>query len=403
MRRQLREAKKEVVGAWLLITVFLLVRCASSSRPEEVGMSLERLRQLDRLMAECLEQKYFPGAVILVGRKDKVVFRKAYGLAQWVPSREPMRIDMLFDLASLTKPIATATSIMILVERGKLSLRDRVKDYVPEFSDYITESGEKGEEARLWHLLTHTSGLPAYANAEEIAKLYGSPCSLEAIVRYIASLKKEFPAGKDFRYSCLGYITLAYIVKKVSGQDLATFAAENIFRPLGMKHTFFNPEPHLREKCVPTQVVDGKPLRGVVHDPLARLQGGVSGNAGLFSTADDLARFARMMLGGGQLEGRQVLSPLSLKRMTEVFPEVMFSGRGLGWDIDSVYASNRGDLFGRNSYGHTGYTGTSLWIDPETETFVIFLTNRVHPDDKGVIIPVRTRVANIVAGAIIRD
>lgn len=402
MRQQLL-ARKKPIAAWLLITIFLSARCASSSRPEEVGVSLDRLRQLDDLMAECLQQKYFPGAVILVGRKDKIVFRKAYGLAQWLPSPEPLHLDMLFDLASLTKPIATATSIMILVERGKLSLRDKVKDYVPDFSDYVSESGEKGEEARLWHLLTHTSGLPAYANTEEVAKLYGSPCSLEAIVSYIASLKKEFPAGKDFRYSCLGYITLAYIVKKVSGQDLAAFAMENIFRPLAMEHTFFNPPAHLRVKCVPTKVIDGRPLRGVVHDPLARLQGGISGNAGLFSTADDLARFARMMLSNGQLEGERILSPLSLKRMTEVFPEVLFSGRGLGWDIDSVYASNRGDLFGRRSYGHTGYTGTSLWIDPETETFVIFLTNRVHPDDKGVIIPVRTRVANIVAASIVRD
>jgi len=388
----------------LLLFSFLMVvvsSCSGLTRPEEVGMSSERLKQLDRLMAECLRQKYFPAAVIVVGRKDKIVFRQAYGHSQWVPAPKPIKIDMIFDLASLTKPIATATSIMILVERGQLSLWDKVKDYVPEFSVYVDKNGEKGEEARLYHLLTHTSGLPAYTDAQEVAKTYGSPCPTETLVKHIAALKKEFAPGQDFRYSCLGFITLAYIIKKVTGQDLAAFASENIFKPLEMKRTSFKPPLSWKEHCVPTEVIDGQPLIGVVHDPLARLQGGISGNAGLFSTGDDLAIFARMMLHQGEFNGRRILSPLSVKRMTEIFPDVLFSGRGLGWDVSSVYSSNRGDLFGRSSYGHTGYTGTSMWIDPETETFVIFLTNRVHPDDKGVIIPVRSRVANIVAAAII--
>jgi len=371
-------------------------------RPEAVGFSYERLKLLDQFLVDCIQQKYFPGAVVIVGRHDRIVFRQAYGHAQWIPEPRPMKIDMLFDLASLTKPVATATSIMILVERGKLSLHDRVRDYVPEFSVYEDEKGQKGEEARLWHLLTHTSGLPAYTSAEEVARLYGSPCPTEMLVKHIASLKKEFPPGKDFRYSCLGYITLAYIIQKITGKDIATFARENIFLPLGMKKTFFNPPPELKDQCVATEVISGKPLIGIVHDPLARLQGGISGNAGLFSTADDLALFARMMLHQGELDGQRILSPLSVRRMTEIYPEVLFSGRGLGWDINSPYSTNRGDLFGRSSYGHTGYTGTSIWIDPETKTFVIFLTNRVHPDDKGVIIPVRSRVANLVAAAIIQ-
>jgi CubicO group peptidase (beta-lactamase class C family) len=371
-------------------------------RPEAVGFSSERLKLLDQFLVDCIQQKYFPGAVVIVGRHDRIVFRQAYGHAQWIPEPRPMKIDLLFDLASLTKPVATATSIMILVERGKLSLHDRVRDYVPEFSVYEDEKGQKGEEARLWHLLTHTSGLPAYTSAEEVARLYGSPCPTEMLVKHIASLKKEFPPGKDFRYSCLGYITLAYIIQKITGKDIATFARENIFLPLGMKKTFFNPPPELKDQCVATEVIAGKPLIGIVHDPLARLQGGISGNAGLFSTADDLALFARMMLHQGELDGQRILSPLSVRRMTEIYPEVLFSGRGLGWDINSPYSTNRGDLFGRSSYGHTGYTGTSIWIDPETKTFVIFLTNRVHPDDKGVIIPVRSRVANLVAAAIIQ-
>lgn len=394
--------------AEILLTVFMIFiliyssPILASTRSENVGLSAERLKFLDKYLQECIQQKYFPGAVIVVGRKDKVVFRQAYGYSQLVPEPKPMKIDLLFDLASITKPVATATCIMILVERGKLSLQDKVRDYVPEFSLYEDDKGQKGDEARLWHLLTHTSGLPAYTRAEEVAKLYGSPCSTETLVKHIASLKKEFPPGKNFRYSCLGYITLAYIIKKVTGQDISTFASENIFQPLGMKHTFFNPPAEVRNRCVATEVIEGRPLIGLVHDPLARLQGGISGNAGLFSTADDLAIFARMMLHQGEFNGRRILSPLSVKRMTEIFPEVLFAGRGLGWDINSAYSTNRGDLFGRSSFGHTGYTGTSIWIDPETETFVIFLTNRVHPDDKGVIIPVRVRVANLVAAAIIK-
>lgn len=402
------KAKKNNLLRAILLTVFMFFNLIYNSpllaltRPEEVGLSAERLKLLDKYLIECIQKKYFPGAVIVVGRRDKIVFRQAYGYSQLVPQPKPMKIDMLFDLASMTKPVATATCIMILVERGKLSLQDKVRDYVPEFSVFEDNQGQKGEEARLWHLLTHTSGLPAYTNAEEVAKLYGSPLPTETLVKHIASLKKEFSPGKDFRYSCLGYITLAHIIKKVTGQDIGTFASENIFQPLGMKDTFFNPPAEVQSRCVATEVIGGKPLIGLVHDPLARLQGGISGNAGLFSTADDLAIFARMMLHQGEFNGRRILSPLSVKRMTEIFPEVLFAGRGLGWDINSAYSTNRGDLFGRSSYGHTGYTGTSIWIDPETETFIIFLTNRVHPDDKGVIIPVRARVANLVAAAIVR-
>jgi CubicO group peptidase (beta-lactamase class C family) len=169
-----------------------------------------------------------------------------------------------------------------------------------------------------------------------------------------------------------------------------------------MNRTFYNPPPQFLALCVPTQVVDGSPLRGVVHDPLARLQGGVSGNAGLFSTADDLAVFAQMMLNGGEWNGVHILGPLTVERMTEVFPKVADTGRGLGWDFTSDYGTVRGDLFSYGSYGHSGYTGTSIWLDPETKTAVIFLTNRVHPDDKGEIIAMRSKVANVVAASILR-
>ncbi|MEN6312040.1 MAG: serine hydrolase domain-containing protein, partial [Acidobacteriota bacterium] len=306
----------------VLLTVLILLGSVPSlrgqsvpaARPEDVGMSSKQLARLDTLMAEALERKDFPGAVLLVTRKGKTVYRKVFGRSQWLPEPKPMTVDMIFDMASVTKPVATATSIMILVEQGRIRLWDRVKLYIPEFSAYIQEKGIPGEEVRLWHLLTHTSGLPPYTEPNDVEKKYGRPCSTEDLIQVISAIPKETPPGTRFTYSCLNYITLAGIIKKVTGKSVAEFSAENIFKPLGMTRTFYNPPAEFLPLCVPTQVVDGAPLRGVVHDPLARLQGGVSGNAGLFSTADDLAVFAQMMLNGGEWNGVRVLSPLSVDR-----------------------------------------------------------------------------------------
>ncbi len=395
-------------GHWIVLGLFAigagsgLAQGLPQAKPEDVGMASERLALLDVLLNGALAREDFPGAVLLVARKGRTVWRKAYGQSQRIPEGRPMDVDMIFDLASVTKPVATATSIMILVERGRIRLWDKVKDYVPEFTPYILEGGIPGEDARLWHLLTHTSGLQPYLDAKEVEQKYGNPCSVDILVKDIAGLRKGSPPGTTFTYSCLGYIVLAYIVKSVSGQTIAEFSAENIFKPLGMTHTFYNPPADFLDRCVPTLVYDGIPLRGVVHDPLARLQGGISGNAGLFSTADDLAIFSRMMLNGGELGKVRILSPLAVERMTEIFPRTNSSGRGLGWDLDSDYATVRGDLFGPSSYGHSGYTGTSIWIDPETQTSVIFLTNRIHPDDKRDIVALRSQVANVVAASIIK-
>jgi CubicO group peptidase (beta-lactamase class C family) len=400
----MKKAAKLAVALWLIVgsVSAVLGQSVPAARPEEVGMSSKHLAYLDQIIQEALQRKDFPGAVLVVTRKGKTVYRKAFGQSQWLPEPMPMTADMIFDLASVTKPVATATSVMVLVERGAIRLWDRVKEYIPDFAVYLQEKGVAGEDARLWHLLTHTSGLPPYTDPKEVEKKYGRPCPTEDLVKVIAAIPKETPPGKQFTYSCLNYITLAYIVKKVTGQTIAEFSAENVFKPLGMSRTFYNPPSQFLPLCVPTQVVDGSPLRGVVHDPLARLQGGVSGNAGLFSTADDLAVFAQMMLRGGEWKGVRILSPLAVERMIEIFPKVAESGRGLGWDLTSDYGTVRGDLFGYNSYGHSGYTGTSIWIDPETQTAVIFLTNRVHPDDKGEIIAMRSKVANVVAASILK-
>lgn len=371
-----------------------------SARPESVGMSSTHLNLTKASINAAIERKDFPGATLLVARKGKIVMREAFGKSQWVPEDKPMQIDMIFDLASVTKPVATATSIMILVEQGRIRLWDKVKEFIPEFSTYVDEDGNPGEDARIWHLLTHTSGLPPYTPAKEVEKKFGNPCSMDSLVKHIALLKKTDPPGTAFHYSCLGFITLAEILDRITGQTLSEFSVKHIYKPLKMEHTFYNPTETFKEKCVPTEVIDGKPLIGIVHDPLARLQGGISGNAGLFSTVDDLAIFAQMMLNKGTFKGTRILSPLTVERMTSVYPEVEFSGRGLGWDLNSAYSTNGGDLFGPVSYGHSGYTGTSIWIDPETETFVIFLTNRVHPSDGGAVLSLRSRIANIVASSI---
>ena len=398
-------SRKMKAAAAILLAALICASCGRSDLPrgsaKDSGFSPDRLARVSDIIKEAIVRKEFPGAVLLVARKGKVVLHEAYGESRWVPDHRPMERDMIFDLASLTKPVATAASVMLLVERGQLSLWDRVKTYVPNFVPYRDWFGADGEDARIWHLLTHTSGLQPYTDAELAAKALGRPCTPEALAGYIAALPKDNPAGEKFAYSCLGYITLAEIVRKVSGLTLDRFAAENLYRPLGMSRTSFRPDPSTSDLCVPTQLVDGKPLLGIVHDPLARLQGGVSGNAGLFSTARDLAIFAQMLLDKGVYRGTRIFSPAAVERQTSVFPRTSFSGRGLGWDLLSAYASNGGDLFGAKSFGHTGYTGTSLWVDPDTKTIIVFLTNSVHPDDKGKVGPLRSRVANVVAAAIL--
>lgn len=389
------------MGILFIVSSFGLSKTLPETKPQDVGMSAARLSCLDFIIQDAIQNQHFPGAVVLVARKGKIVFHRAYGESQWIPKPQPMEKSMIFDLASLTKPVATATSIMILVEKGKIRLWDKVKDFIPSFPPYKSEAGSQKKDIRIWHLLTHTSGLPPYADVEKVKEKYGDPCPMESLIGHISHLPKSDPPGKSFHYSCLGYITLHSILKKVTGMNLALFSEKHIFHPLGMTQTFFNPPSHLNSRCVPTEVIAGNPLKGIVHDPLARLQGGVSGNAGLFSTAQDLAVFSQMILNKGKYRGTRILSPLTVERMTSIYPQASFAGRGLGWDLNSPYATAGGDIFGPHSFGHTGYTGTSLWIDPQTKTVVAFLTNRVHPHDEGSVVSLRSKVANVVAGSII--
>ncbi|MBM3236748.1 beta-lactamase family protein [Candidatus Poribacteria bacterium] len=370
---------------------------------KDVGMSSERLLRIFDVVHEAMDKEDIPGAVVLVGRYNEVIFREAIGYSQLVPNKVPMRVDLMFDMSSATKPVATATSIMILAERGQLRLTDRVRNYVPNFNRYVYPDGTEAPDARIWHLLTHTSGVPPYTDADSAAAKLGRPCTTEALVNYIAQLPKLSAPEDEYHYSCLGFITLAYIIEKVSGTNVAEFAKENIFKPLGMNYTTYVPEQLLKPLCVPTQVIDGEPLQGIVHDPLARLQGGISGNAGLFSTADDLAVYARMMLNGGIWDDARILSPVTIHRMIGIPGTKANATRGYGWVVKRGQSWVGGDLLPDGGFGHSGYTGTSMWINPTTGVFIIVLTNRVHPIDDGDVDWLRSSIANVVAGAVMEE
>jgi uncharacterized protein YbbC (DUF1343 family) len=371
------------------------------------GISSQRLARIDRVVQQAIEKKELPGAVIVVGHHGQIVWRKAYGARAVEPAREPMTTDTIFDLASLTKIVATSTSIMILIERGEVRLNDLVIKFIPEMK------GEGRDAITIEQLLTHTSGFAPDFDLRERWIGYD-----EAMKRLYREPLRN-PPGSRFVYSDIGFIALGEVVHRVSGQTLDEFARQNIFQPLGMKHTAYKPAANLFSRIAPTEKRRGQMnylgdnakdvgtegeqwLRGQVHDPTSFRMGGVAGHAGLFSTADDLAIYCRMIMNGGRYGAVQILSPMSVAAMTT--PHAVSEqgqARGLGWDIATTFSSNKGDLFPLGSFGHTGFTGTSIWIDPSSDTFIVFLSNRVHPDGKGDVGPLRGRVASIVAGSIL--
>ena len=369
-----------------MTTLLILLLClAAGCRPEQEREYRLRFTEIDRVIEEEMAKGNFPGAVVLVGQQDEIVYWQAFGNEVVDPCEEPTGRNTIFDLASMTKPIATATSIMILRDRKAIELDDYVSKYLPAFAC----NGK--EQARIEHLLTHTSGLPAYTNAAKIKEQFGSPCP-DKVIEKICSLEAVNKPGEEFRYSCLGYITLAKIIETVSGQCIGDFSGQNIFRPLGMKHTSYNP-PEARERDIAaTEVVDGLGLRGTVHDPLARLMAGLSGNAGLFSNAYDLSIYCRMLLNSGKWRGTRILSPEAVTLLTVARTH----GRACGFDVNSRYAWVKGSYAPEEAFCHTGYTGTSIVCDPASKTFIIILTNRVHPNDDGTTKPVRIKISDIV-------
>jgi uncharacterized protein YbbC (DUF1343 family) len=370
---------------------------AQAARP--AGIDLRRLDGIEALVQDDIAQQRLPGAVVLVGRRDRIVYQKALGNRALVPATERMSLDTIFDVASLTKVVATTTSVLILIEEGKLRLNERVATFIPGFERY----GKADITIR--HLLTHVSGLRPDVDLADA--WVGSEAAIQLAVEEVPMA----PPGARFVYSDINFFLLGEIVRRISGQPLDQFAAERIFKKLGMKDTMFNPPASLQPRIAPTQRCTpyGWPcegpgmtmLRGTVHDPTARRMDGVAGHAGLFSTAADLAVFCRMLLAGGTFRGARVLSPLAVEKMTSpASPGGDRNVRALGWDYDSAFSGNRGELLPLGSFGHTGFTGTSLWIDPATGLFVVFLSNRVHPDGKGDVTPLRARVATVAAAAL---
>lgn len=333
-------------------------------------LEFDREKEVRETLQRAVERRVIPGAVFWIEREGQTI-RGAIGRRAVIPRREAMSEDTIFDLASLTKVVATAPSVMLLLEQGRIRLDDGVAEHLPEFA------GEQRERITLRHLLTHVSGLKPSLPKEPAWTGY------ETGVRLACVSVPEHGPGEVFRYSDINFILLGEVVRRVSGLPLPEFARRHLFEPLAMKDTGFNPAPALRGRIAPTERDERKVmLRGMVHDPSARRMGGVAGHAGLFGTAADLARFGRMILNGGELDGARVLRAETVRRMTAVqTPVAMLEKRGLGWDIDSRYSRPRGALFPIGSFGHTGFTGTCMWMDPFSRTFFVFLSSRLHATD----------------------
>lgn len=325
------------------------------------------MTRVDQLMERALGEGVFPGAVLAVGSSEQATIH-TYGVTTTLEGGAPVSEETIYDLASLSK-LFTATAALMLLERGEFRLDDPVGRFLPAFAQ-----GDKAE-IRLRHLLTHTSGLPAFNPYYQVAR--GQAEMLDAIARTAL----QYKTGSQVVYSCLGFITLANVVQTVTGQSLDRFLSDNLFEPLGMGSTGYGPIEQPRERVAPTEECPwrGRVVWGEVHDENAFAQGGVSGNAGLFSTAPDLVRFAQMMLRRGSSELGRILAPTTIRTATRNYTPGLQENRGLGWQMRSNEYPWCGDLAPANSYGHTGFTGTSLWISPDDDLFVVLLTNRVHP------------------------
>lgn len=389
-------------------------------KPERVGMDSQKLLKADSIINKAISKGDIPGAVLAVVRHGKMAYLKAYGNRQVWPEVKPMTTNIIFDMASCSKAMSTAISALILCEEGKFRMLDAVNRYVPGFEDWKDESGET-TTIRIQHLMTHTSGLPAYYSPDP--KATPNP---DACIEHIAHMKRGFEPGKGFRYSCLNFITLQRIIETVSGTSLRNFSRKHIFEPLGMNYTDYIPcSPdadgvwhNTDQPCWAPLMPKGEDWRnivapttkqgpdsvlcGMVHDPLARIMNsGISGNAGLFSSAEDIAILCAMLQNEGTWNGKRIMSKQTARMLRTVPDFAKPYGRTYGWDNYSAYASCNGDLFSKQTYCHTGFTGTGIVIDPELDCSVILLTNSVHPDEGGSTVRLRSVVSNAVAASII--
>ncbi len=354
-----------------------------------------KLAEIDDAVEGGVAQEKIPGGVFWLEHEGEI-YAKAYGNMSVEPEIIPTRPDAIYDAASLTKVVATTPAILLLMESGQIELDGPVHRYLEDYTD------GKGTDLTIRHLLTHTSGLPP-----------GIPLSIEtkggskkwegyetALALAVAERPRTEP-GTQFVYSDINFILLGEIIQRVTGRTLEAFTREEVFEPLGMVDTGYLPSPDLKSRIAPTNWEDGEMLRGAVHDPVCRRAGGVLGHAGLFTTAADLARFSRMILNKGELNGIRLFQRESVELMTSTqSPDQVEALRGLGWDIDTGYSQQRGSLFPVGGFGHTGFTGSSLWIDPHSNSFVIFMSNRTHPDGKGNVLELRGQLGTLAAEAI---
>jgi len=372
-----------------LCLALIFTGCATHPVSVSKAFHADKLAQMDVAIDAAIANHRCPGGVLWV-EHDGVAYHKAFGNRALVPAVEPMTEDTIFDAASLTKVIATTPAMMLLIQRGQVQLDAPVTNYIPEF----TGGGKEAITVR--ELMTHTSGLPP--DIETKTDWHGEA---EAVRKACAEELQSKP-GTEFKYSDINFFMLGEIVQRVSGMPLEVFVHREIFAPLKMDDTGYLPPADKIPRIAPTEVVDGKPWRGIVHDPTSRHMGGVAGHAGLFTTASDTARYARMLLNNGKLDGVRLFKPETVKLMTTVqSPPDISAKRGLGWDIDSPYAGPRGNIFPVGSYGHTGWTGGSLWIDPFSKTFVIFMSNRNHPTEAGNVLPLRHQLGTLAAEAVV--
>ena len=368
-----------------LLTLALVGFVASSA---SAAFRADKLAEMDSAITTAIGEGKCPGGVLWLERGAER-YTKAYGRRAVEPAAELMTEDTIFDAASLTKVVACTPAVMLLVERGQLGLEDAVAKHLPEFATHGKE------KITIRQLLTHTSGLRPDISLKPDWQGY------EEAIRLSCVEKLSYTPGAKIVYSDTGPILLGEIVRRISGKPLDQFLQAEIYGPLGMKDTGYNPAKEKLGRVAPTEVENGTPVRGVVHDPRARRMGGVAGHAGLFVTASDLARYARMLLNHGELDGVRIFKPETVKLMTSVqTPPDVTGRRGLGWDIDTGFSGPRGELFPLGSYGHTGWTGTSIWIDPFSKTFVIFLSNRNHPTDNGSVVALRKKLGTLAAQAI---
>jgi len=373
----------------------LLIMLTACRHPQPEAFRPTKLGQIDDSVEDAIAENKTPGGVFWLEQNDQV-YPKAYGHMSLEPEILPARVDAIYDAASLTKIVATTPAILLLIERGKLLLDAPVHHYLDDF-----ENGGK-ESITIRHLMTHTSGLrPGIGLTIEVN---GEKQDWEGYHTAIALAKAEkvqHDPGTAFIYSDINYILLGEIIQQVTGRKLEDFTREEIFEPLGMVDTGYLPSPILRERIAPTKWIDGVMLRGTANNPICRRTGGVMGHAGLFTTAEDLAKFCRMILNKGELNGVRLLKPESVERMTSVqSPARVQDWRGLGWDIDTSYSKQRGGLFPLGGFGHTGFIGSSMWIDPYSHSFVIFMSNRVHPDGMGDVLDLRYQLGTLATESI---